>query len=228
VFELTVSDSEYSATDSVNVLVETQVEPNKAPTVSLPADMSVNENTSVTVAATATDPDGDTLSATWDVPAALQVVSSSLDGLTFVAPAVTANTDYKVSVTVSDGELTATDSIVVTVKPVVTNPCDATDPDAANHSAWAANQTYGGGDKVSYSGLVWAAKWWNQGTAPSNGDGPWNLLSSVELAWDAATVYNGGDEVNHNTRRYSAAYWTKGGEPGVAAVWTDVGAATCQ
>ena len=227
VFELTVNDGQYSSTDSVNVLVETEVQPNKAPTVSLPADMSVNENTTVTVAATAADPDGDTLSATWVISPTLPVSSSSLDGLSFVAPAVTANTDYTVSVTVSDGELTATDSVVVTVKPVVTNPCDATDPNAGNHAAWAANVAYGGGQKVSYNGLVYEAKWWTQGDTPS-ADGPWKLLSNVEMPWDATAPYNGGDEVNHNARRYKAAYWTKNEEPGVAAVWSDIGAASCQ
>lgn len=228
-FELAVSDGEYSSTDRVSVTVSTGVVVNNPPTISLPADLDVNALASFSVAATAADPDGDTISVTWDVAAGLTVNSTSNDAASLTAPDVAAATQYTVSATVSDGEFSASDSVVVTVNPaVVTNPCDATDPNAGNHPAWAGNVTYNSGDMVSYMGLVYSAKWWNQNATPSAGDGPWNLVSTVELPWDAASVYNGGDEVNHDDgRRYSAAHWTKGDEPGVAAVWSDVGEATC-
>lgn len=209
--------------------MSTGVVVNNPPTISLPADLDVNALASFSVAATAADPDGDTISVTWDVAAGLTVNSTSNDAASLTAPDVAAATQYTVSATVSDGEFSASDSVVVTVNPaVVTNPCDATDPNAGNHPAWAGNVTYNSGDMVSYMGLVYSAKWWNQNATPSAGDGPWNLVSTVELPWDAASVYNGGDEVNHDDgRRYSAAHWTKGDEPGVAAVWSDVGEATC-
>ena len=226
VFELTVSDGEYSDTDRVSVTVSTGVVVNNPPTISLPADLSVNALANFSVAATAADPDGDTISVTWDVAAGLTVNSTSNAQADLTAPDVSAATSYTVTATVSDGEFSASDSVVVTVNPVVTNPCDVTDPNAGNYPAWSGNVTYNTGDMVSYMGLVYSAKWWNQNATPSS-DGPWKLESTVELPWDAASVYNGGDEVNHEGRRYKAAYWTKGDVPGSAAVWSDIGEASC-
>lgn len=225
-FNLTVSDGKDSNSDTVNVVVESGTPVNHAPTISLPADMSVDSQASFSVAANAADPDGDAITVTWVVSTGLQVVSSNESGLSGTAPQVTKNTGYTVTATVSDGVLSAPDSVVVTVKAPI-GDCDATDPDSANHPAWAANITYNGGETVSHTGLVFKAKWWNQANEPTTGEGPWALVSSVSLPWDAATVYVGGDEVNHQGTRYRAQYWTKNAEPGVADIWTDVGAATC-
>lgn len=228
VFELTVNDGELSAKDSVVVTVKAQGQVNRAPTISLPADLSVDAKAGFTLNAVTADPDGDTLSVTWTVPAELTVVSQSDAALSVTAADVTVQTQVVVSAVVSDGELTATDEVVVTINPSVTGGCNSKDPNAGNYPAWAANVTYNSGDMVSYNDLVFKAKWWNQGNAPSTGDGPWQLESNIELPWSADTVYNGGDEVNHNGRRYRAGYWTLGNEPGTADVWADIGEASCQ
>ncbi|MFT4927768.1 MAG: chitinase [Phenylobacterium sp.] len=228
-FALTVSDGEKSSTDSVSVTVQADVVVgNNAPTISLPADMMVDTGASFSVATTAADPDGDAITVTYNVPAGLTVVSSDNSGLSLTAPTVTADTAYTISATVTDGELSATDSIVVTVKAEdVTNPCSATDPDAANHAAWSASGIYNGGDKVSFNGLVYSAKWWTQGNQPDSAGSPWALSSNVELPYSPTAAYNGGDQVNHEGSRYQAAYWTKNETPGVAAVWSNIGPATC-
>lgn len=228
-FSLSVSDGQYTTTDSVNVVVESGVVENKAPTISLPADLTVDTKAAFSIVATAADPDGDVITVSWDVPTALQVVSKDNAGAALVAPDVAVDTSYTVTATVSDGELSASDSIVVMVKAVTTtDPCNATDPDAANHPTWAANVAYGSGSTVSYNGLVYKAKWWTQGNTPDAADSPWELTSAVNLPWNAATAYNGNDEVNHKERRYKAAYWTRGDEPGTAAVWSDIGEASCK
>jgi chitinase len=76
--------------------------------------------------------------------------------------------------------------------------------------------------------LVWKAKYWTQGNTPSRTADQWQLLSQVDLGWDAGVVYNGGQTTRYNGRVWKASYWTKGDVPGVAAVWVDIGAATCQ
>lgn len=227
-FELTVSDGQLSDTDTVLVTVTTNDQPNSAPVITLPADLSVDAGSSVSLDALISDPDGDTLSVSWSVPAELNVTSQSDVRLVASTANVDVTTQVTVTAVVSDGELSATDEVVLTINPVVVGGCANTDPDAVNRPAWSANVTYNGGETVSYNNLVFKAKWWNQGQTPSTGDGPWQLLSNVELPWSAETVYNGGDEVNHNGRRYRAQYWTLNNEPGMSEVWLDIGAASCQ
>lgn len=227
-FQLSVSDGELSATDTVVVNVTTDTQVNNPPTIALPADVTVDAKTTFNLDAVTADPDGDSLSVSWTVPGELQVVSQTDERLTVTAADVSAQTTVTVSAVVSDGEFTASDEVMVTINPVATGGCSTTDPDAVNHPAWSANVTYNSGDMVSYNDLVFKAKWWNKGQAPSTGSGPWQLTSNIELPWSADTVYNGGDEVNHNSRRYRAKYWTRNNEPGVSDVWTDIGEASCK
>lgn len=105
--------------------------------------------------------------------------------------------------------------------------CNTTDPDAVNHPAWDSTRVYTAPATVSFEQLVWEAKWWNQGNVPTTADGPWKLISDVDLPWDASTIYTGGKEVNHNANRYRAKWWTRGAEPGVASVWELIGGAIC-
>jgi chitinase len=40
-------------------------------------------------------------------------------------------------------------------------------------SAWVSNIAYTGGQKVSYNGRLWTAKWWTQAEVPGGSSGVW-------------------------------------------------------
>ena len=141
---------------------------------------------------------------------------------------MTANTDYQLTLSASDGLLTSTATVLLTVlNDNGGNTCTTSDPDAVNHTPWNATTAYSAGETVSYNSLVWQAKWWTQGETPSTGGGAWQLSSNVELPWDPSTAYNGGDEVNYLANRYRAKWWTRGNEPGITDVWEEIGLSTC-
>nr|AHW42588.1 chitinase [uncultured bacterium] len=229
VFELAVTDDHnLTARDQV-VVTNKAPQPNLPPLVSLPATASVESGKQVTLKATASDPNGDPLTYQWTVPAGLTASGQNSATLVVTGPNVTSDTAYDLSLTVSDGALDASAATRLTVKPVSGGgDCSATDPDAANWPAWQASKVYNGGDKVSHNQLVWQAKYWTQGNEPSRTADQWTLVSKVQLGWDANVAYNGGDLTNHNGRQWKAQYWTRGDEPGKAAVWQDVGAASCK
>ncbi|QXC37861.1 glycosyl hydrolase family 18 protein [Aeromonas jandaei] len=229
VFELAVTDDHnLTARDQV-VVTNKAPQPNLPPLVSLPATASVESGKQVTLKATASDPNGDPLTYQWTVPAGLTASGQNSATLVVTGPNVTSDTAYDLSLTVSDGALDASAATRLTVKPVSGGGgCSATDPDAANWPAWQASKVYNGGDKVSHNQLVWQAKYWTQGNEPSRTADQWTLVSKVQLGWDANIAYNSGDLTNHNGRQWKAQYWTRGDEPGKAAVWQDVGAASCK
>ncbi|WP_323064523.1 glycosyl hydrolase family 18 protein [Aeromonas jandaei] len=229
VFELAVTDDQnLTARDQV-VVTNKAPQPNLPPLVSLPATASVESGNQVTLKATASDPNGDPLTYQWTVPAGLTASGQNSATLVVTGPDVTSDTAYDLSLTVSDGALDASAATRLTVKPVSGGGgCSATDPDAVNWPAWQASKVYNGGDKVSHNQLVWQAKYWTQGNEPSRTADQWTLVSKVQLGWDANVAYNGGDLTNHNGRQWKAQYWTRGDEPGKAAVWQDVGAASCK
>ncbi|MGY3862469.1 glycosyl hydrolase family 18 protein [Aeromonas lacus] len=229
VFELAVTDDHnLTARDQV-VVTNKAPQPNLPPLVSLPATASVESGKQVTLKATASDPNGDPLTYQWTVPAGLTASGQNSATLVVAGPNVTSDTAYDLSLTVSDGALDASAATRLTVKPVSGGDgCSATDPDAANWPAWQASKVYNGGDKVSHNQLVWQAKYWTQGNEPSRTADQWTLVSKVQLGWDANVAYNSGDLTNHNGRQWKAQYWTRGDEPGKAAVWQDVGAASCK
>ncbi|MGY4025716.1 glycosyl hydrolase family 18 protein [Aeromonas rivuli] len=228
VFELTVTDADGLKAKDQTVVTNKAPQPNLAPTVTLPATASVESGKQVSIQAQASDPNGDTLSYQWTVPAGLTVTGQNSATLVVTGPAVDAATGYDLSVTVTDGALDAQASTRLTVKPVSGGgECGSTDPDAANWPAWQASVAYNGNAKVSHNSLVWQAKYWTQGNEPSRSADQWKLVSQVQLGWDAAVAYNAGDLTTHQGHSWKAQYWTKGEEPGVAVVWQDMGAASC-
>ncbi|WP_330148256.1 glycosyl hydrolase family 18 protein [Shewanella oncorhynchi] len=228
-FSLKVTDPEgLSATDSVTVTNKADT-PNQAPVVTLAPTATVEAGKTVSIVANASDADGDALTYAWTVPAGVSATGQNSATLVVTGPNVTEATLYGLSVLVSDGALDASASTNLTVTPkVVGGGCDATDPNAGNYPAWQTSVVYNTGNTVSHSQLVWKAKYWTQGNTPSRTADQWQLLSQVDLGWDAGVVYNGGQITRYNGRVWKASYWTKGDVPGVAAVWVDIGAATCQ
>ncbi|MGY4106991.1 PKD domain-containing protein [Aeromonas encheleia] len=227
-FELTVTD-EQGLDGSDRVAVTHQAPPPNLPpvvTVSAPASVQAGKQTSIT--ASATDPNGDALSYQWTVPAGLSASGQNSATLVVTAPSVTANTDYDLTVTVTDGALDAEGQTLLTVTPASGGgECSVTDPEAANTPAWNASTVYNADTNVSHNQLVWQAKYWTQGNEPSQNADQWKLVSQVQLGWNAGVAYNGGDISTHNGRKWKAKYWTKGNEPGKHDVWLDQGTASC-
>ncbi|TPH17080.1 PKD domain-containing protein [Litorilituus lipolyticus] len=111
---LTVSDGYAETISTVEVSV---IHVNQAPTLALDAPESVDENNQVTISATVNDIDGDELTITWlQIAGSTAIdVSNANDALTFTAPSVTADGSYSFEVTVTDGELSATESVSVLI-----------------------------------------------------------------------------------------------------------------
>ena len=203
-------------------------QPNLPPVVSVPASASVESGKQVTIQATASDPNGDTLSYQWSLPAGLTATGQDSATLVVTGPSVTSDTVYDLTLMVTDGALDASAGTRLTVTPLSSGGgCETSDPDAAYWPAWSAGTVYNTNDKVSHKQLVWQAKYWTRGNEPSQSADQWKLVSQVQLGWHAAVAYSAGELANHKGRKWQARYWTKGNEPSTADVWADQGVATC-
>lgn len=95
---------------------------------------------------------------------------------------------------------------------------------------WDPAKVYVSGDKVSYNGAIYQAKWWTQNEKPDQSQ-VWELISKSDnvhdnptengniLPWDPAKVYLAGDKVSHNGVIYQAKWWTLGDTPDSNNVW---------
>ena len=90
---------------------------NDPPTVDAGNAQTVQEGLTVTLNGTASDPDGDALTYLWSHDSAMNVTFSDPSSLaaSFTAPQVDSNTTITITLTVSDGNLTVSDSVDVTV-----------------------------------------------------------------------------------------------------------------
>ncbi len=184
---------------------------NTAPVVAPIDDESVNENASVDIHVHAFDDQNDPLTFTWNIPQGLAIEGSGAD-ISLSANSVENDTRLTVSVSVSDGKLSTSRAFNVNVK----NVADL--PDAP---VWQSTKAYKTGDKVSYNGKVYIAKWWNKNEKPDSSFA-WELTEpddSNTPTWKSSQAYQGGDEVTHSGNDYRAKWWTQGDEPGVADVW---------
>jgi hypothetical protein len=114
-FQLTVTDDDgTTATDSVDITV---INLNQAPTTSINAVYSFAENKTVSITATSSDPDMDTLSYQWEQTSG-ETIEFSMDNdvITFTTPEVEMNKSIGFMVTASDGEFqdTAESEIYIT------------------------------------------------------------------------------------------------------------------
>ena len=132
VFTLTVSDGSLSATDSVTVTVTLTPPVNQAPTANAGPDQAVVSGTLVTLAGSGSDPDpGTTLTYSWtreSGPANVSLSDPAVAQPTFTP--TTANT-YVFTLTVSDGSLSATDTVTITVSKANSAPSANAGPDQA-------------------------------------------------------------------------------------------------
>ncbi|WP_394209090.1 N-acetylglucosamine-binding protein GbpA [Enterovibrio calviensis] len=102
-----------------------------------------------------------------------------------------------------------------------------TDPEATNHPAWDENTTYTGGEKVSFNGLVWEAKYWIQGAAPESSDA-WKLISTLPVAWTSGKAYLTGEQVLFEGNLYQAKWWVNSSPVSAPEAWTNKGPFACE
>lgn len=207
---LSVFDGTVTVTKSTTVTVLAGGVVNHPPVIADIADVSLDENKTATVSVNATDVDNDSLTYRWSVPAGLTLQGSGAN-ISLLAGEVSQNTPYTVSVSVSDGTHNVEKRFTVTVKNV----------DGGGDTTWLATTIYNTGNKVTYQGVEYRAKWWTQGDRPDAG-GVWEVVipdGNPVANWKLSSTYNGGDKVMHNNEKYQAKWWTKGDEPGVSNVW---------
>jgi phosphatidylserine/phosphatidylglycerophosphate/cardiolipin synthase-like enzyme len=178
IFELTVTDNDgANSTDSVSVTVtDTAPPPNSAPTADAGNDQIVSEGDNVTLNGTSSsDPDGDTLTYSWNQTAGPVVVLSNSSTATpsFTAPEVNASgATITFELTVSDGNGgTISDTVYISVENINQPPvADA-----------GVNQTVNEGDTVLLDG-----------TNSSDPDGDpltysWSQTAGTPITLDNAT-----------------------------------------
>ncbi len=137
-FTLTVSDGELSDSDDVMVTVEP---PNRAPVANAGTDQTVTGGDGVTLDGTgSSDPDGDPLTYRWRGDLTLRNGDTATPS--FTAPIDTVIREYTFTLTVSDGELSDSDDVMVTVEP----------PNRAPVANAGTDQTVTGGDGVTLDG----------------------------------------------------------------------------
>lgn len=115
VFELTVTDGDLADQDQVTITV-TQL--NQAPSASLSAPDAVFLGNQVDVSATASDPDGDTLTFQWGVTGPSGPVAFTDDGMTISFDTAAAGA-YTIGLTVSDGSTSVSSQATVLANPNV-------------------------------------------------------------------------------------------------------------
>ncbi len=111
-----VSDGSLNDTDSVSITVRGVPPPNRRPTVTIVTqDQTVDGGASVSLDATASDPDGDDLTYSWSGSGSFRD-STSLDTRWSAPAAQSSDQTYTLMVEVSDGSLNDTDSVSITVR----------------------------------------------------------------------------------------------------------------
>ena len=116
VFTLTVNDGTATSSDSVSVTITR----NNPPSVEAGPAQTVQEGSTVALSGTASDPDGNSLTYLWSHDSTTNITFSDPSSLaaSFAAPQVDSNTTITITLTVSDGNLTASDSVDVTITDV--------------------------------------------------------------------------------------------------------------
>lgn len=85
-------------------------------------------------------------------------------------------------------------------------------------TTWEAITIYNIGDKVTYEGKPYQAKWWTKGDRPDKSEA-WKILNSEVVRWDSEKPYLAGDMVTYEGKTYEAKWWTRGDEPNKNTVW---------
>jgi len=111
-YSVTIEVSDGDLTDVQTFTVTVLEIPNKAPVISPIADATIILGETFSYTATATDPDGDTLTYSLTTNPTGMTINSTTGAITWIPTSVVS---YSVTVEVSDGELTDTQSFTITV-----------------------------------------------------------------------------------------------------------------
>lgn len=160
-FQLVVNDGLLNSTpDSVNITV-LNVNVNQAPVANAGPDQTVNEGALVTLNGSgSSDPDGNPLTFAWTQTAGPAVTLSNPASATpsFTAPQVGANTVLTFQLVVSDGSLSSSDTVNITILDV------ACGVDFSGTFSKLTRKTYKGKDTLSFTLAIF-----NGGTIQSKG-----------------------------------------------------------
>ena len=170
-----------------NLTVQTlaSIGDNSAPTADAGADQTVDEGSTVTLDASGSnDPDGDTLSYSWSQQSGPSVAlsDSTAEQPTFTAPEVDGDQTLTFEVTVDDGQLTATDTVSITVE----------DTTAATSSI--ANAIAGSDDVIGPNDLQDGVFYWQSGDPVPGTDGETiddvSTLQNLVFHWQNGTQFD--------------------------------------
>ncbi|UXY14970.1 carbohydrate-binding protein [Chitiniphilus purpureus] len=91
---------------------------------------------------------------------------------------------------------------------------------------WQSAQVYNAGDRVSYQGANYQARWWTHGEAPGSAWGAWQYEegSALPTAWSANRNYQAGERVLFDGKLFQARWWTQNEQPAVGwGAWNLLG-----
>lgn len=221
--------------DSAPATVTVTVAANQAPKASAGADQTVSPGAKVTLDGAGTDPDkwpNAALSYEWTAPSGVTLSSTTDPKPTFTAGAV-AGTTYTFTLKVSDGELSGSDDVVITVAPLGVLSVAA----SGTGALWTADfessysgktirlqkqtiATVMGSDMVNY---VATASWVQigQGTADASGNASFTVADPLEVkhTYRAVVDQGGTSEKFTNEVAYAPPRATK--NTGLATVYID-------
>ncbi len=170
---------------------------NKKPVISLANNFSVNSGEALTIAASATDADNDTLTYSWSVDSALSATGTNSASFTVTGTTVTQDTNYLLILTVSDGKASVSKSTTLTViapstgnkAPVVDAIADVTIEETTQTSV-TVNATDADNDTLSFTWHVPA------GLTLSSAD---SMVTLTADEVDAETSYTVSVDVSDGT-----------------------------
>ncbi|BBN83655.1 spindolin [Pseudoalteromonas sp. A25] len=153
-----LSNEVYVSNENYTYNLTIQAAPdNTPPKIHSPEPLVMDELSTATLHVHAFDDEQQDLTYQWQVPSELTWTGSGAT-IELTAPEVSADMQYSITVTVSDGQLSTSADVSITVK----------DSDQSQYPAWSQSKTYVGGDKVSHKGKNYQAKWWTRGEEPGS------------------------------------------------------------
>ncbi|HYO66609.1 MAG TPA: myxosortase-dependent M36 family metallopeptidase [Archangium sp.] len=176
-FRLTVSDGQGSVSDTVEVAIH---DVNRTPVVTA-SSVTVDERSTASLVATASDPDGDAVSYSWTQVSGPSVTLSGANSATatFTTGEVPFDRVLTFRVTVSDGTASATRDVTVTVRNVNRAPVAHAGP--ALSAASNATVNLDGGASTDSDGGTLTYQWTQVG-------GPWVTLAGGDTATPSFTA----------------------------------------